>query len=166
MATPDFIEDLRRSIGHRELWLSGATATVARTAADGVGTEVLLVRRSDNGAWTPVCGIVEPGELPSETVVREAEEEARVRIEVVRMVRMCVSGPIEYPNGDRCRYLDHDFLCRWAGGQAAVGDDESTDVRWFPVDSLPDMSPRHARRIAVALASRPGDDAVMEHDPQ
>ncbi|ALN15531.1 NUDIX hydrolase [Acidipropionibacterium acidipropionici] len=166
MATPDFIVDLRRTIGHRELWLTGATATVTRTAADGIGTEVLLVRRTDNGAWTPVCGIVEPGELPSETVVREAQEEARVQIEVVRVVRMCVSGAIEYPNGDWARYLDHDFLCRWVGGRAGVGDDESTDVRWFPVGSLPDMSARHARRIEVALASRPGDEVVMEHDPR
>ncbi|AXE38255.1 NUDIX hydrolase [Acidipropionibacterium virtanenii] len=170
MATPGFITDLREDIGHRELWLSGATATVVRDGAGepgrGKGREVLLVRRSDNGAWTPVCGIVEPGELPSETVVREALEEARVRIEVVRMVRVCVSGPLEYPNGDRCRYLDHDFLCRWAGGEAGVGDDESTEVRWFPVGSLPEMSARHARRIEVALDSEGRDGVVMEHDPQ
>ncbi len=161
--TPQFIVEMREHIGHRELWLSGATATVVR-AREGSPAEVLLVKRSDDGRWTPVCGIVEPGELPSQTVVREAAEEACVRIEVVRLVRMSVSGPIEYPNGDRCSYLDHDFLCRWVSGDPRVGDDESTEARFFPVDGLPDLDPRHARRIEVALAGQA--DVVMEHDPR
>ncbi len=161
MPTPDFILQLRERIGHHELWLSGATATVVRDVPGGPA-EILLVRRSDDGSWTPVCGIVEPGELPSQTVVREAAEEACVSIEVVRLVRMSVSGPIIYGNGDRTSYLDHDFLCRWVAGEPRVGDDESTDARFFPVDRLPEMDPRHARRIEVALA--PAGEVVMEHD--
>lgn len=38
--------------------------------------QILLVRRADSGAWTPVCGIVEPGERPDHTIVRESLEEA------------------------------------------------------------------------------------------
>lgn len=142
--------------------MSGASATVVREPPGGP-KEVLLVRRSDNGSWTPICGIVEPGELPSETAVREAGEEACVSIEVIRLVRMCVSRPIVYDNGDRTSYLDHDFLCRWVSGEPRVGDDESTDARFFPVDALPALDPRHARRIEVALA--PAGAVVMEHDP-
>lgn len=160
--TPEFILQLREQIGHRDLWLSGATATVVRQVA-GRPAEVLLVRRSDDSSWTPICGIVEPGELPSQTVVREAAEEACVQIEVVRLTRMAVSGTIEYPNRDRCNYLDHDFLCRWVAGEPRVGDDESTDARFFPLDALPPLRPRHARRIEVALAG--GPDVVIEHDP-
>lgn len=59
MPTPEFVQYLRARIGTHPLWLSGATAVVFR---DGeAGEEILLVRRADNGAWSPVCGIVDPG---------------------------------------------------------------------------------------------------------
>lgn len=161
MGTPGFITDLRRDIGHRELWLIGSSATVWRPGPDGA-REVLLVRRSDTGGWTPICGIVEPGELPSETVVREAAEEAGVRIEVERFVRMSAEDTLIYANGDRCRFLDHDFLCRWVDGEARVGDDESSEVGWFPADRLPEMSASHRRRIEVSLSGAPG--VVCERD--
>ena len=54
MATPDFVLALREKIGTAPLWLSGVTAVVVRD------DDVLLVRRADNGAWTPVTGIIDP----------------------------------------------------------------------------------------------------------
>ena len=39
---------------------------------------MLLVKRSDNGAWTPVTGIVDPGEEPAVAAAREALEETGV----------------------------------------------------------------------------------------
>ena len=52
MATPPYIAELRRHVGHAPLWLMGANVLVVR---DG---EVLLVRRSDTGEWAPIGGIV------------------------------------------------------------------------------------------------------------
>ena len=52
---PDFVLALRDKIGHDPLWLPCVTAVVRR--AD----QVLLVRRADNGHWTPVTGIPDPG---------------------------------------------------------------------------------------------------------
>ena len=49
---PDFIVSLRRQVGQAQLWLPGVTAVVRRS------DEILLVRRADNGEWTPVTGIV------------------------------------------------------------------------------------------------------------
>ena len=37
-----------------------------------------MVKRSDNGEWTPVTGIVDPGEEPAVGAVREALEETGV----------------------------------------------------------------------------------------
>ncbi len=150
MGTPDFITELRRHVGHAPLWLVGTAAVVLREA-DG-GTEVLLVRRSDTGEWSLISGIVDPGEHPTDTIVREAMEEARVTIEVERMLWLVVDDPITYANGDRCQYLDHGFLARWSSGEARVGDEESTDVGWFPVDALP-MPQRSglARMVAIGV---------------
>ena len=60
MPTPPYIRKLREQIGSDYLWLSGATAVVYREQ----DSKVLLVRRSDNGAWTPITGIVDPGGEP------------------------------------------------------------------------------------------------------
>ena len=80
MPIPDFIVDLRRYVGHMPLPLAGVTAVIVR------GDEMLLGRRSDNGALTPVTGIVDPGEEPADAACREAHEEAGVVIRVDRLV--------------------------------------------------------------------------------
>lgn len=146
MATPDFILRLRERVGHELLWLPGVTAVVLRD------DEVLLVRRADTGAWTPVTGICDPGEHPAVTAVRECLEETGVECEVDLLAWVGVTGVIEYPNGDRSQYVDHTFRCRYVAGEAHVADDESSEVAWFPLDRLPEMAEVHVERIAVAVA--------------
>ena len=134
------------------LWLSGATAVVLRSSNDG--EQVLLVRRADDGAWSPVAGIVDPGEDPHVTAIREAAEEAGVEIEVERLAWLNVTEPVVYANGDVTQYIDHTFRCRWLAGDPVPGDGEATDARFFPLDELPPMLPSYAERIEVALADR------------
>ena len=81
MPTPDFILELRERIGHMPLWLIGVTGYVRRD--DGL---VLLEQRTDNGKWTLVTGINEPGEEPADTVAREAKEETGVDVIVTDLV--------------------------------------------------------------------------------
>jgi 8-oxo-dGTP pyrophosphatase MutT (NUDIX family) len=146
MPTPDFVLRLRRRIGHDPLWLSGVTALIVQ---DG---QVLLVRRADTGAWTPVTGIIEPGEQPSATAIREAQEETSVRIRVDRLVRVRTLPPVTYPNGDRCQYLDVCLACHPVGEQEPrIGDDENTDVGWFPLTALPDGTTERARNDLATL---------------
>ena len=56
---------------------------------------------------------------------------------------LVVLREVIFPNGDRCRFLDHGFRGRLVGGSPGVGDGELSDFGWFPVDRLP--SPRQAR---------------------
>lgn len=65
MPVPEFVLELRRHIGHALLWLPGVTGVVIR------GEQVLLVKRADNGAWTAVTGIVDPGENPADCASRK-----------------------------------------------------------------------------------------------
>ncbi len=152
MPMPEFVAHLRRAIGHTPLWLSGATAVVVRTRARG--EEVLLVKRVDDGAWSSVCGIVDPGEEPGDAAVREAAEEAGVRIEVERLVWLSVTDMVTYSNGDQTQYIDHTFRCRWVSGEPYPADGEASEARWFAVDDLPEMPRVHAQRLAVALENR------------
>jgi ADP-ribose pyrophosphatase YjhB (NUDIX family) len=154
VATPDFIRELRSLVGTRPLWLTGATAVVTRESAGG--TEVLLVRRADNGEWAPVSGIVDPGEHPATTAVREVAEEAGVHAEVEQLVWVTVTEMVTYANGDQTRYLDHVFRCRWTGGDPYPADGEATDAAFFPLNQLPELRADYAERVEAGLDPSPG----------
>ncbi|MDN4481369.1 NUDIX hydrolase [Demequina muriae] len=149
MATPDFVLDLREKVGHALLWLPGVTAVVLRDGPAGT-REVLLVRRADNGAWTPVTGIVDPGEEPAVAGAREVHEEADVVAEPVALVRVHTLPPMRYPNGDQAQYLDHTFRFRYVSGEPHPADGENTAAAWFPLDDLPPMSEDMLARVAAA----------------
>uniref|UniRef100_A0A2C7AUV1 NUDIX hydrolase n=1 Tax=Propionibacterium freudenreichii TaxID=1744 RepID=A0A2C7AUV1_9ACTN len=84
--------------------------------------------------------------------MRECLEETELAVEVERLVMTGVLGPIRYPNGDVCSFVDHVFRCHVTGGRAGTGDRENTAVRWFGVDTLPaDIDPVVVRRIRVAV---------------
>ena len=146
MPVPEFVTELRSMVGTHPLWLPGCTAVVRR------GDEVLMVRRADNGAWTPVTGIVDPGEHPALTAAREAREEAGVEVRVDRLSGVFVVPEVVYGNGDRAAYVDHTFACTWLAGEAYPADDECSDVRWYPRDALPELPPGMAERVAAALS--------------
>ena len=146
MPVPDFILRLRERVGNDPLWLPGATAVILDEE------RVLLVERADNGRWAPISGVVDPGEHPEQTVVREALEEAGVGCEVVALAWVNVTEPIRYPNGDVTQYLDLTYRCRWLEGEPYAADDESLDARWFALDALPPMEERSLERVRRAVA--------------
>lgn len=143
---PDFVVEIRKKIGHDPLWLPGVTAVVLR------GEEILLVRRADNGQWTPITGIPEPAEEPAACAMREAMEETGVRVRVDRLASTSSHGGIVHANGDQASYLDLTFACTWLSGEAHVADDESSEVRWWPLQALPPMSDVMMARIDAALS--------------
>ncbi|MFC9701173.1 NUDIX domain-containing protein [Streptomyces sp. NPDC056943] len=151
MGTPDFIRALRETAGHQLLFLPGVSAVVF----DDRG-RVLLGRRSDNGMWAVIGGIVEPGEQPADCAVREVFEETAVHCVPERILLVeTLRKPVVYPNGDICQYMDVAFRCRAVGGEARVNDDESTEVGWFEVGDLPEMKRFSYLRIEKALADDP-----------
>src|ERR1700734_3500116 len=106
MPIPEFIVELRRAVGNAPLWLAGVTAVTIRD------DKVLLVKRSDNGAWTAVTGIVEPGENPADCAAREGGEKAGVGGRAASPAGVHVPRPAVHANGDRAQYLDHVFRMR------------------------------------------------------
>lgn len=148
MPIPEFILSLRKKIGHDPLWLPGVGAVVL----DGAG-RVLLGRRADNGEWTIITGMLDPGEEPAVGAAREVFEETGVVVEVERLVATNVVGPVVFSNGDVCTFLNQSFRCRYLSGEARVNDDESMDVRWFPLDDLPELNAAHLRAVQLAQES-------------
>ncbi|NYI72502.1 8-oxo-dGTP pyrophosphatase MutT (NUDIX family) [Naumannella cuiyingiana] len=153
MPTPDFILELRDKIGTAPLWLTGVTAVVIKDEP-GAGRQVLCVRRADTGEWTPVTGIVDPGEHPADAAVREVAEEAAVTASPTRLAKVGVTSTITYANGDRTRYIDLTWRLTWSAGVPHPADGENTEAAWFAPDDLPAMSAEMAARVAAALPER------------
>lgn len=149
MSIPDFVLKLREHVGTAPLWLAGATAVIRNPEC----TRVLLARRSDNGWWTPVTGIVDPGEHPADTAVREAREEADVAIRVDRLASVGVTRLVTHANGDQAQYIDHTFACTYLSGDPRPADDENTDVRWFAIDEIPEMRPHMLARVEAGVSA-------------
>jgi 8-oxo-dGTP pyrophosphatase MutT (NUDIX family) len=150
VAIPEFLRELRASIGQRLVFLPGVSAVVLDDRH-----RVLLVRRSDNGQWTIVGGIPEPGEQPAQAVVREVYEETAVRAVPERVISVYAEEPTVYPHGDQVQFMTITFRCRAVGGEARVNDDESIDVGWFALDELPPLGDGCLGRIRLALADEP-----------
>lgn len=135
MSTPQFILDLRQKIGNDPLWLMGITAVVVNSEG-----RLLLARRADTHEWAFIYGIIEPGEQPAVTVVREVAEETGLLACVDTLVAVTSSDRmLTYANGDQAQYMDHMFLCHVLdkSQEGYPADGENLDVGWFDADDLP-----------------------------
>jgi 8-oxo-dGTP pyrophosphatase MutT (NUDIX family) len=152
MPTPPFVLALREKIGHDLLWMPGVSAVVFRGPdRSPTGREqVLLVKRADNGHWTPTTGIIDPGEEPAVAGAREVLEETEVVAEAESLVWVHTLPPMTYGNGDRSQYLDLTFRFRWVSGEPGPGDGENTEARWYDLDDLPPMAQEMLDRIEHA----------------
>lgn len=146
---PEFIARLREQIGHDSLLLVGVTAVVLRTLTPGA-SEVLLVREHGNAEWTAVNGIMEPSEQPHETAVREAREEAGVRIAPRWISAVRTAPERSFANGDRAVFLNLVFQCEWLSGELVPTDDEVAEAGWFSTTALPPTSAETQAQIAVS----------------
>lgn len=146
MGSPEFILALRKKIGHDPLWLPGVRAVVF----DAEG-KVLLGERSGTGGWALITGILEPGEDPAPGMVREIFEETAVVAKIEHLLGVAAVGPVTFPNGDVCDFLNIEFIARHVSGTARVNDDESLAVGWFAVADLPPLRPGHLDCIQRAL---------------
>jgi len=150
--TPPYILELRRSHGQGLLLLPGVCGVVVRDDLEPGRRHVLLVRRTDTGAWSLPAGIVEPGEQPAATLLRELVEETRVVARAERLAWLGVGPEITYPNGDQCQFVTMVFRCGYLSGEAAVGDEESTEVRWCATDELPELDAWQRQHLAHGLS--------------
>ena len=95
---------------------------------------MLLVRHAghDDG-WGVLGGAVDVGESPAAAAVREAREEIRADVRLVRLVDV-LGGPdyeVSYPNRDRTAYITAVYEAHMIRGSPAPGDGELSELAWF-----------------------------------
>lgn len=131
-----------------------AGGVVYRRAAGGA--EVAMVRVGPKRRWQLPKGIVDEGEKPEETAVREVREEAGVHARIEAPL-----DTIEYwyvgneRDGRRVRFhkFVHLFLLEYTSGDVADHDHEVDEARWVPLQEAPAMLAFESERKAMTQAS-------------
>jgi 8-oxo-dGTP diphosphatase len=114
--------------------------------------EVLLVLREDFRVWALPGGGLEPDETWEQAAVRETLEETGYNVTIKQYVGEYWRPQMSNGKGD----LKRVFLAQLIGGMPSQHDNESIDVRWFPVNALPMRTFRLTREhIHDALARSP-----------
>ena len=120
--------------------------------------EVLLEKRVDNGFWGLPGGAVDIGESVQDAVIRKVREETGLHVTVSRLVGV-YSDPnfhtiSRYPDGNLVHWVTVCLECERRGGDLAISED-STDIGYFPADSLPEQTLlAHGMRIAHTVEGR------------
>lgn len=130
----------------------------SNTVLINAANQVLLHRRRDNGAWALPGGAMEIGESIEACAVREMWEETGLHVRIKRLVGV-YSDPanyciLRYPDGYAVHYLIVVYEVEQTGGELLISD-ESTELRWFDVDALPEgMMPSSRMRVLDTLQGR------------
>lgn len=132
------------------------TATAISAGGVVVGPEgvLLIARRNPKGElqWTLPKGVVEAGEDPAATAVREVREETGIDAEIV-----AEAGTIDYwfvwkPDDTRYHKFVHYFFMRPTGGDFSRRDEEAEDVRWVPAAEAASAASFPNERDVIARA--------------
>lgn len=153
--TVNYVRWLRSFVGHQRLLQLAASAFIR----DERGY-VLLGRRADVMLWAPPSGMVQLGETPSQTLIREVQEETGLHIAIDRLIGLYTGPDFEwsYPNGDQAQIVTAFFACRVLGGTVQPDHNEFVDLGYFAPDAFPSLMPRYVRVLKDALN---GNQAAM-----
>ena len=118
--------------------------------------EVVLVRIGPKRRWQLPKGIIDEGEKPEQTAVREVREEAGVDARITASL-----DTIEYwyvgneRDGRRVRFhkFVHLFLLEYASGDVADHDHEVDEARWVPLGDATGQLAFESERKAMSQAA-------------
>jgi len=134
------------------------TSSVVRRASGA--SEILLMRRSDNGLWGLPGGYVERGEAVTAAAAREVLEETGWRVDMGRLLGV-YSDPerqvIDYGEGCRVQAVNLCFEALAVEAGEPTTPEETLEIGFFSWDALPEpLVPIHQIRIDDARRAEPG----------
>jgi 8-oxo-dGTP pyrophosphatase MutT (NUDIX family) len=107
----------------------------------GARLDVALIAVGDPPRWQLPKGLVDKGERPEETAVREVREEAGIESIVVAPLERIGYWYQRTEKGTRVRVRKfvHFFLLRYRSGSVRNHDHEVSEARWVPLADAPKM---------------------------
>ena len=144
MPTPEYILKLRKHIGN-DLLVYGAVAGVIKNPEG----EVLFQFKGEKEGWGLPAGIIEPGESPASTMIREAYEETGLHIEPAKVIGVFGGQAYRhiYPNGDLVEPTIIMFQCKVKGGDLNPIDPETVALQYFSKETMPIMKMPYPSKV-------------------
>jgi 8-oxo-dGTP pyrophosphatase MutT (NUDIX family) len=141
------------------MWRECAAGHITASTAvlDASRTRVLLTLHAKVKAWLQLGGHCEPGDVTlAGAALREATEESgirglRLQPDPVQLDRHPVRC---HPQGTW--HLDVQYVAIAPENARHAVSDESDDLRWFPVDGLPEPTDDALRRLVARAVTLPG----------
>ena len=134
-----YIMNLREKIGHSPLIGVGATTLVFNNK-----NELLLNLRSDTNTWGIPGGSKELNETLEECAIRELKEETSINVNDLELITV-LSGKeyyFKYPNEDELDCVIALYKVSNYEGELNINDGESKQLKFFSLDSLPELESR------------------------
>ena len=112
--------------------------------------EIAMVAVKNSSVWCLPKGLIDKGETPETTALREVSEETGLKGRIIQKL-----GEISYwyylkEDNAKCRKTVHFFLMEYEGGDVANHDREVDTASWIPIDE------------AVRKASYKGEREMIE----
>jgi 8-oxo-dGTP pyrophosphatase MutT (NUDIX family) len=130
--------------------------TASALVLSSTGTHVLLTLHPRVGAWLQLGGHCEPAdETLAGAALREAAEESGIEGLTIDPAPVHVDvHPITCSLGVPTRHFDVRFVVHAPPGAEPVRSEESLDLRWWPLDDLPDPHGESGLAEMLAAAGR------------
>ena len=126
----DYIHDLRKAIGPRKIILNSAGALIIRDE------KILFQRRTDNGQWGLIGGLVEMNETYAQAAIREIWEETGLEVKLDSFLGIFHNHHMVWSNGDEAHVISAMFTASIVSGEPRI-DEESYELRFFGKDEIP-----------------------------
>lgn len=116
--------------------------------------EVAIVSVKPSLRWQLPKGIVDPGETPEVTAVREVREEAGVETDLLELIQTVEYWYQRVQYGQRIRFhkFVHFYLLQYKAGDVADHDHEIAEARWVSVEGAIEMLAFKSEREVVEKA--------------
>ncbi|SFI03077.1 NUDIX domain-containing protein [Nocardioides psychrotolerans] len=114
---------------------------------------LLLQRRGDDGTWGVPGGPLEPGESLEQTARRELLEETGLSAGALTLLDV-YSGPefrVRYPDGFEAYVVGATFETSDVTGALVADGEETRELAWFPVESLPTPLSAYTRALLAQV---------------
>ena len=128
----DYIKTIRHALGSQKIILNCAGALIIR---DG---RILFQRRTDNGRWGLIGGLLEMNETYQQAALREIREETGLEVRLDHFLGIFHNHNMVWSNGDAAHVISAMFTATIVSGEPRI-DEESYELRFFGKEEIPEL---------------------------